>query len=163
MENKKKIIYVASQYSGDVVQNTERARYFSRFVAMKCRQAPYTPHLLFTQFMDDDDPEERDLAIELNLEFLEKADELWVFMDQKHGVYIISKGMQLEINHAWALDLKIRFFTILCQPIPDDSPMLPFNQAPKRGILNKFQAITPPSIETSDFSGEIFPSPFIKT
>ena len=54
------LVYIASPLSGDVEVNTERARAFCRF-ALEKGQIPLAPHLLFPQFMNDDDPAEREL------------------------------------------------------------------------------------------------------
>lgn len=56
------LVYICSPFSGDVEGNTERARRFCRFV-LEHGQIPLAPHLMFPQFMSDDDPAERELAI----------------------------------------------------------------------------------------------------
>lgn len=45
-------------FAGDIQRNIESARRYSRFaIVMGC--IPIAPHLLFPQFLDDSDPEER--------------------------------------------------------------------------------------------------------
>ena len=39
---------------------------------------PYAPHLLFTQFLDDNDPEQADAGIRMGLQMLRRCDELWL-------------------------------------------------------------------------------------
>ena len=95
-----KVIYVASPYSGDVTQNTYLARMYCRYVVDK-GYVPFASHLLLPQFMSES--KERDLAFEMNVAFLEKCDELWVFGEK------ISKGMALEIRQAEKLNKKICF------------------------------------------------------
>jgi hypothetical protein len=64
---------------------------------------PIAPHLLFPQFMDDSDPEQRALAIEMNMELLEKCDELWCFSEVSGGKF--SDGMNTEIMQAQLLGM----------------------------------------------------------
>lgn len=96
------LVYVASAYSGDVTTNTEKAKQYCRF-AMEQGQIPLAPHLMFPQFMNDDDPAERELAIFMDVILLGKCDELWVFGDT------ISAGMSIEIDVAKKRKQTIRY------------------------------------------------------
>ena len=98
------VVYICSPYSGDVEKNTANARRYSRF-AVDRHYLPITPHIYFTQFMDDNIPEERDTAIFMNWVLMSKCAELWVF-----GEYI-SPGMKAEIERAKRKHMKIRYFT----------------------------------------------------
>lgn len=40
---------------------------------------PLAPHLYFTQFLKDEDAQERNTGMKLGMRWLEEADELWVF------------------------------------------------------------------------------------
>ena len=82
----------------------ENAKRYSRF-AVDRHYRPITPHIYFTQFMDDNIPEERDTAIFMNWVLMSKCVELWVF-----GEYI-SSGMNVEIERAKRKHMKIRYFT----------------------------------------------------
>lgn len=64
---------------------------------------PIAPHLLFPQFMNDENPEERKLALDMNMVILERCDEVWVFG------YKITEGMEQEIKQAKKLGKVIRF------------------------------------------------------
>lgn len=97
------LVYVASAYSGDVTTNTEKAKQYCRF-AMEQGQIPLAPHLIFSQFMNDDDPAERELAIFMDVILIGKCDELWVFGDS------ISEGMSVEIEVAKKRRQPIRYF-----------------------------------------------------
>lgn len=97
------LVYICSPLSGDVPGNTEKARRFCRF-ALEQGQIPLAPHLLFPQFMDDADPEERDLAIFMDIVLLGKCSELWVLGDT------VSEGMQAEIEVAKRRRQPIRYF-----------------------------------------------------
>ena len=98
------VVYICSPYSGDTEKNTANARKYSRF-AVDRHYLPITPHIYFTQFMDDNIPEERDTAIFMNWVLMSKCVELWVF-----GEYI-SPGMKAEIERAKHKHMKIRYFS----------------------------------------------------
>ena len=98
------IVYICSPYSGNVERNTENARRYSRF-AVDQHCLPITPHIYFTQFMNDEIPDERETALFMNLVLMSKCAELWVVGD------VISKGMKAEIDRAKRKHLKIRYFT----------------------------------------------------
>lgn len=104
------LVYVASAYSGDVTTNTEKAKQYCRF-AMEQGQIPLAPHLMFPQFMNDDDPAERELAIFMDVILLGKCDELWVFGDK------ISAGMSVEIEVAKKRRQPIRYFNSKCEEV----------------------------------------------
>lgn len=105
-ENKsafKPLVYICSPYSGDVERNIKKARSFCRF-ALEQNCIPIAPHLLFPQFMDDDKPKERELAMFMNIVLMGKCSEVWVLGD------IISSGMAREIEKAKKRRQKIRYF-----------------------------------------------------
>lgn len=98
------VVYICSPYSGDTERNVENARRYSRFAVDK-HYLPITPHIYFTQFMDDNVPEERNTAIFMNWVLMSKCVELWVFGET------ISSGMKAEIDRAKRKKMKIRYFT----------------------------------------------------
>lgn len=102
--NYRPMVYICSPYSGNTEKNTENARKYSRF-AVDCHYLPITPHIYFTQFMNDNIPEERDIAIFMNWVLMSKCEQLWVFDDN------ISTGMKTEIDRAKRKHMKIRYFT----------------------------------------------------
>ena len=63
---------------------------------------PLTPHLYFTQFLKDEEKQERNTGIQLGMQWLEEADELWVFGST------VSEGMAAEIKRAHELQKKVR-------------------------------------------------------
>lgn len=108
--NTKPIIYVCSPLRGDVNINIERARRYSRFVHIK-GGIPITPHLYFTQFLDDEIKEERKAGIEMGVEILKMCNEIWVFGSH------ISEGMKKEIAFAKKENIPIKFFNIDCEQV----------------------------------------------
>ncbi|MCQ4922217.1 DUF4406 domain-containing protein [Tissierella carlieri] len=99
----KPLVYICSPYAGDIDNNVKKARKFCRF-AIEKNHIPLAPHLLFPQFMDDNDTKERELAMFMNMVLLGKCNELWVFGS------IISKGMEEEIAKAKKRKQLIRYF-----------------------------------------------------
>ncbi len=99
------LVYICSPYRGDTEKNTEKARKYSRF-AVESKAIPMTPHLLYPQFMDDSNPEERYLATHvINYVLIGKCQEVWVFGED------ISEGMGREIALAEKRRMNIRYFT----------------------------------------------------
>ena len=100
------LVYIASPFAGDAERNTERARGYCRFAVSKgC--IPLAPHLLYPQFMDDDDRGQRELGLRFALILLGKCDELWVFG-------LPSEGMKREIAKARKRNMPIRYFNSKC-------------------------------------------------
>jgi hypothetical protein len=98
------LVYICSPFSGKVKKNKRNARKYCRF-ALEQHTIPFAPHLLFPQFMDDSSPEERQLAMFMNMIMLGHCEEIWVFGDR------ISAGMKQEIHKAERKRMKIRYFT----------------------------------------------------
>ncbi|MBC3535761.1 DUF4406 domain-containing protein [Megasphaera hominis] len=98
------LVYVCSPYSGDTLKNTENARRYSRF-AFEQGRIPIAPHLLFTQFLDDHNPIEREMGMHFGNVLMSLCREVWVFGD------IISPGMDAEIRRARWKNYRLRFFT----------------------------------------------------
>ncbi|TRX47083.1 DUF4406 domain-containing protein [Corynebacterium guaraldiae] len=96
------LVYICSPYSGDTEANTALAREIcARAVGEK--KIPLAPHLFFPQFMDDTDPDERELAMFFNRVLLSHCEGMWVYTPR------VSAGMRLEIQWAHAIDLPIRY------------------------------------------------------
>ena len=58
----------------------------------------------YPQFMDDTDPDARELAMFFNRILLSKCEQLWAYIGQ------VSPGMRAEIDWAHQMDIPIRFF-----------------------------------------------------
>ena len=98
------IVYICSPYSGDVEHNVKAAQGYSRHAVDKgC--IPLAPHLLFPQFLNDNDPKERQLGLFFGNALMSKCAEVWVFGDT------ISDGMNMEIGKARWQGKPIRYFT----------------------------------------------------
>lgn len=100
------LVYICSPFSGDISENIERAKMYSRY-AVDIGAIPIAPHLLFPQFLDENT--ERELAIFMDLVLLGRCEELWVFGD------VISEGMKTEIGKAKRKKIRIRYFSEDCK------------------------------------------------
>lgn len=101
-----KIVFVCSPFQGKK-ENVEKAkRYCRMLVDMGC--IPIAPHVYFSQFMDDLNPQDRRKAPEMNKKLLEFCDELWIFGNE------ITEGMKEEIEYFRKIrgDGKIRRLTV---------------------------------------------------
>ena len=101
------LVYICSPLAGDMDANMERARGFCRF-AVDQGAIPIAPHLLFPQFMDEETPSTRTLALHMGLVLVTKCRELWYFGDT------ISEGMRGEIRKARQRNMPVRHFTEEC-------------------------------------------------
>ena len=97
------LVYICSPYSGDVEANVQLAQRFCAF-AVSARQIPLAPHLHYPQFMDDIDPDTRELAMFFNRILLSKCEQLWAYIGQ------VSAGMRAEIGWAHQMEIPVRFF-----------------------------------------------------
>ena len=87
------IVYICSPFAGNIEANVADARRYSRF-AVDEGYIPIAPHLLFPQFLNDADPQERELGLFFGNALMSKCSEVWVFGSR------ISSGMEAEINRA---------------------------------------------------------------
>ena len=107
----RKLVYVCSPYrvrnakpgteayQKELDANIRRAKSACKLIT-DLGYIPIAPHLYFTQFLDDETPEERELGMLLGSELLAKCDELWAFGTEA------TEGMQREIAQAKANGMK---------------------------------------------------------
>ena len=106
----KPFVYICSPYAGDIKGNVIRARNYSKFAAVK-NTIPVAPHLLYPQFLDDSDAQQRETGLAAGLALLGICRELWVFGSR------ISTGMSAEIRKASKRRMTIRFFDEECREV----------------------------------------------
>ena len=104
------VVYICSPYAGDVEMNVKAAQRYSRF-AVDSGYLPIAPHLLFPQFLDDDNPKERQLGLFFGNAIMSKCSEVWVFGDT------ITSGMEEEIERAGWKNYRVRYFTNDCEEV----------------------------------------------
>lgn len=105
-----KTVFICSPYRGRIAENEAKARSYCR-KAVKEGFTPLASHLLFPQFMDDTNPDDRIKGLTMSREVLKRCDEIWVFGS------VISKGMAFEIDVAKELGIPFRLFYENGQPI----------------------------------------------
>lgn len=93
------LIFVCSPYRGETEANIQNARRYCRLV-MKQGGIPFAPHLLFTQFLDEDKAAERRQRLRMGMEMLKLCDELWAFGEP-------TEGMEMEIAQAERLGVPV--------------------------------------------------------
>ncbi len=94
-----KRVFIASPLRGDIERNQRYARAALRD-SLDRGEAPFVPHLLYDQVLDDAVPEQRQQAITAALAMLEACELLAVYADLG-----ISEGMRGEIERAKALGI----------------------------------------------------------
>lgn len=109
-----KRIFVCSRLRGktkhEVNKHLQQARDFSKYIIQNNIGAPFTPHLLYTQYLDDTDAFERKMGIESGLAYLSVCDVICVLLDEDR---VVSDGMKQEIQLAVDHGLSIRVFGIV--------------------------------------------------
>lgn len=97
------LVYICSPFSGDIEGNKKMAAQFAEF-AYKNGCIPVTPHLLFP-FMNDESPNERALALHMDIVLMGKCQEVWVLSER------ITSGMSAEIEKATKRRQTVRYFS----------------------------------------------------
>lgn len=112
MESKKlkmqmKLIYVCSKFKGNIKLNINKAKVFSQYIYNIEKQLPLCVHLFLDKAINlKEIKENRKRLLETSLKYLERADEIWVYVND-----VISEGMWIEINYAKKEGMPIRFFS----------------------------------------------------
>ena len=96
------LVYVCAPFNGDIEGNKKKATEFAHF-AYKNGCIPVTPHLLFP-FMNDESPNERALALYMDIVLMGKCQEVWVLSER------ITSGMSAEIEKATRRHQTVRYF-----------------------------------------------------
>ena len=97
-----KRVFICSRYAGNVERNITIAKRLCR-MAVDDGAAPFAPHLLYPQFLEDDDPADRMKGIGCGLAFMAVCDEVWVYTGDG-----ISSGMEHEISHARRIGKRVK-------------------------------------------------------
>ena len=95
------LVYVCAPFNGDIEGNKKKATEFAHF-AYKNGCIPVTPHLLFP-FMNDESPNERALALHMDIVLMGKCQEVWVLSER------ITSGMSAEIEKATKRRQTVRY------------------------------------------------------
>ena len=101
VQGKRPIVYVCSPLRGDVERNIHKAIDYCKYIYSQ-GGIPLAPHVIFTTFLDDNNPTDRAAGMKVGLELLAVCDELWAFGDT------VSEGMAGEIAAAEKLGLRVK-------------------------------------------------------
>lgn len=88
-----KLVYICSKLRGDIEHNIQKAHEYCR-MAVELGVIPIAPHTIYTKYLDDREPDQRERGLQMGLELLLRCGELWYFDKE------ISEGMAAEINLA---------------------------------------------------------------
>ena len=120
-----KRVFVCSPYRGDVTANVALARAACHEV-LRSGDAPFAPHLLYPDLLDDQDAAERERGIAAGLTWLAVSDAVLVVGEP-------TEGMRREIAAAEALGLPVR-------RLPESAVSGVAPAAPSAGRLRDFVA-----------------------
>ena len=101
------LVILESPFAGDTIKNIEYAKK-CMFDSLKRGEAPMVSHLLYTQCLDYNIPEQRFMGIDAGLSFGKVCSKTVVYTDLG-----ISKGMQYGIDRAKNENREIEFRKIL--------------------------------------------------
>lgn len=104
------LVYICSPYAGDTVRNILAAQKYCRY-ATDSGYIPFAAHLLYPQFLNDEDKGERELGLFFGNILMDKCDEVWIFGST------LSTGMQAEYDRAVKKGYRIRRFTTDCREV----------------------------------------------
>lgn len=90
-----KRIYVASPLRGDILRNLDYARECLLDSLRRGTEAPFAPHLLYPQVLDDAQPQDRAQGMAAALAWLHQSDALALYVDLG-----VSEGMASEAREA---------------------------------------------------------------
>ena len=99
-----RLAYICSPLRGNdahgksIEQNIRKADEYCAYAA-SCGVIPLAPHTIFTKYLDDEKPEQREQGLKMGLELLKHCDEIWVMGS------MVSTGMYGEIELAEKLDI----------------------------------------------------------
>ena len=103
--NDNKLVYICSPYAGDVQNNVEFAKAACLY-AMEQNCTPVAVHLLYPQFLNDNDTTQREAGFRMGHRVLEACDELWLCGSR------ISTGMAMELAEAKKLGIPVRELSV---------------------------------------------------
>jgi hypothetical protein len=101
------IVIVESPYKGNNYEDLDRNLKYLRAALRDCLlrgEAPFASHAIYTQVLDDTNPEERTNGIQAGFAFRKVSDYTVVYNDLG-----ISPGMQLGIDHSHSKNIPVKY------------------------------------------------------
>lgn len=105
-----KLVVIESPYAGDTRENVKYAQAALKDSLIR-GEAPIASHLLHTQVLDDDSPEDRTRGIDAGTAWIPSADLLAVYTDRG-----ISLGMAKAIELAAKADVRVEYRALNLSP-----------------------------------------------
>lgn len=96
-------VFICSAFRGNIEKNVKKVEEYCRWAAMERGVIPIAPHLIFPQFLDDNDPAQRELGINMGLGLLADCKQFYYFGDT------ITEGMAKEMNEAHVLGIPVEY------------------------------------------------------
>ena len=124
-------VILESPFAGQVERNIQYAK-LCALDSLKRGESPMVSHLLYTQFLDDDIPAEREMGIEAGLAWRHVAEKSVVYTD--HG---ITEGMKHGIEAAEKSGLDVEYRNIL--GVHQGSTGIPVDRNRKNKNMVKFE------------------------
>ena len=100
-----KKVYVCSALRGNQEGNIKLARIYCEYVVREFGHIPVAPHIYFTQFLDDNNSQDREFGISAGLSLLSECDELWYFGDR------VTREMTNEICFALKYGIRVKYIS----------------------------------------------------
>lgn len=100
-------VIIESPYRGETERKTEANVAYARAClldSLKRGEAPIASHLIYTQVLDDDDPEEREIGLKCGWAWLYAAEAVAIYTDRG-----ISPGMKRGVNLALVVGLELEY------------------------------------------------------
>ncbi len=89
-----KTVCIEAPLSGDLEQSIAYARAAMHY-CLYLNVAPFVSHLLYTQVLDDEDPDQRELGIDAGIALGDACENRWFFVD-----FGLSIGMRIALRRA---------------------------------------------------------------
>lgn len=97
MNVEKPRVVIESPYAGDIEGNTKYALK-AMYHSVKLGEAPFASHIVYPVILDEKNPKERELGIELGYNWLIGANRQVFYMDRG-----LSNGMKAALRFGWAI------------------------------------------------------------
>jgi len=156
MDKKSKRIYIASpirpvseagtkEYDEELKENIDNVKEYCKMVTA-AGNTPLSSILLCKEFLNEDDPEDRDKGMQIGLDLVSVSDEVWVFSNR------ITEGMAAEIRLATELGIPVRIIKIIDEHDIDVffSLLDEFENAEKDKETDEIEADTDPVSDEDD-------------
>ncbi|MCP4902599.1 MAG: DUF4406 domain-containing protein [bacterium] len=95
------LVFISHPIRGDVEANIESTCHWMRWAIRNKGVSAIAPYIGLLKALNEDDPKERDIGIEIGMDVLLRCDELWLV-----GTHI-SEGMQKEADFAHKHDIRV--------------------------------------------------------